>query len=119
MYTNKNRQSFISLQEHNANFQNNQQCRLLNPKYELGKVSKKILLKIINIDREKTKFNQWKNTTSVNLLIESLSVAETFEQISDDERKIILRAKQAFLFDQDLSFFIYYSFIIKISTTTF
>ena len=93
-------------------------------------MSKKILEKIINIVREKTKFNQWKNTKSVidwfenltdkkklkfiqfdicefypsiseNLLIEALNFAETFVHISDDERKIILQAKQSLLFDQD------------------
>jgi hypothetical protein len=131
MYTTTKKQSFISLKDHKANFQNNQQCRLINPaKCDLGKVSKKILKKIIKTVGEKTTFNQWKNTKSVidwfknltdkkklkfiqfdicefypsiseNLLIEALNFAESFVDISDDERKIILQAKQSLLFDQD------------------
>ena len=85
MYTTSNRQRFISLKDHKANFQNNQPCRLLNPtKCELGKVSKKILEKIINIVREKTKFNQWKNTKSLIDWFENLTDKKKLKFIQFD-----------------------------------
>ena len=66
IYTTSKRQAFLTLKDHKPNFQNVQTCRLINPtKSEIGKVSKKILEKIVLTVREKTKFNHWRKTQSV------------------------------------------------------
>ena len=66
IYRTVEREAFITLKDHKNNFANNPSCRLLNPtKPELGKVSKRILEKIISCVREKSGLNQWKNTYSV------------------------------------------------------
>ena len=55
--------AFISLKDHKENFNNNPQCRLINPaKSNLGKVSKTILDRINNNIRIQTRSNQWRNT---------------------------------------------------------
>ena len=132
VYTTAKRQSFITLKDHKPNFQNAQPCRLLNPtNSEIGKVSKKFLEKIVSTVREKTKFNQWKNSSSVidwfknledkkklkfiqfdicefyasiseKLLLEALEFAESFMDISDEEKDIILQAKRNLLFDKNI-----------------
>ena len=54
------RQAFISLKDHNENFQNNPKCRLINPaKNNLELVSKQILDRINKNIRSKTKLSQW------------------------------------------------------------
>ena len=128
IYTTSQRQAFLTLKDHKPNFQNVQTCRLLNPtKSEIGQISKKVLEKIISTVREKTKFNQWRNTQAVidwfkgikdkkrfkfvqfdivefypsiseNLLISALEFAQDFINISDDEKRIILQTKQSILY---------------------
>ena len=113
------RQCFVTLKDHKTNFQNSPSCRLLNPtKTEIGRISKQILEKIVATVRERTKFNQWKNTASVidwfknivnkkrfsfivfdicdfypsiseELLNAALDFAKDFIEISDEDRKII------------------------------
>ena len=54
------RASFITLKDHKENFQNNPQVRVLNPtKCEIGKISKKILERIVKQLRKKLKLKQW------------------------------------------------------------
>ena len=58
--------TFITLKDHNENFQVSLPCRLINPsKYELGKVSKVKLEKINQALIKHLNFNQWKNSSSV------------------------------------------------------
>ena len=124
------REAFITLKDHKSNFSNNPSCRLLNPtKPELGKVSKKLLEKIISAVRQKSGLNQWKNTDSVlnwfkmienkkkksfivfdvvnfyptissDLLRAALEWARNFIDISDQEIDIILQTKKSFLFSK-------------------
>ena len=57
---------FFTLKDHNDNFANNPQVRLINPaKNELGRISKVILDKINLAIREHFSFNQWKNTQNI------------------------------------------------------
>ena len=59
-------QAFVTLKDHEENFQNKPSCRLINPaKSELDLVSKKIIERINNTIRNKTRVNQWKNSASV------------------------------------------------------
>ena len=58
-------ESFITIKDHKDNFENNTKCRLINPaKSELGKVSKKIVARIVTSLKVKRKLNLWKNTDS-------------------------------------------------------
>ena len=130
IYCTSERQSFITLKDHKPTFQNNPSCRLINPsKSEIGKISKKILEKIVSEVRVKTKFNQWKNTHAVinwfkritnkerfcfiqfdicdfyasiseDLLEQSLDFASNFINISDEDRKIIHQARKSLLFSK-------------------
>ena len=60
------RDAFVTIKDHKENYQNNTKCRLINPaKTDLGKVSKKILARIVMKLRELGKFKQWKNSYSV------------------------------------------------------
>jgi ethanolamine utilization protein EutQ (cupin superfamily) len=60
------KQAFITLKDHKPNFNNNTQCRLINPtKSEIGSISKQILDKINNTVIEKTGLLVWKNSHSV------------------------------------------------------
>ena len=55
-----------SLKDHKDHFQEDPKIRLNNPtKPEIGRISKKILQKIITEVKAKTKFNQWINTDDV------------------------------------------------------
>ena len=123
--------AFVTVKDHKENFENNTKCRLINPaKPDLGKVSKKILTRIVTFLRKKTKFNQWKNSFSVidwfnniqdkanlsfiqfdivefypsiseNLLKEALKWAENMVDISAEEIKIILDTKKSILFNNN------------------
>ena len=119
--------NFITLKDHKDNFENKPTCRLINPsKQEIGKIGKQILdsinKKLLNV----TRVNQWKNTSSVlqwfkqlpnkqrcafitfdvvefypsiseTLLQRALDFAANYVTISDDDRHIILQAKQSLL----------------------
>ena len=103
--------------------------RLINPsKQEIGKISKQILDSINKKLLNATRVNQWKNTSSVlqwfkqlpnkqrcafitfdvvefypsiseTLLQRALDFAANYVTISDDDRHIILQAKQSLLFN--------------------
>ena len=125
------RESFQTFKDHKENFQNNKQTRLINPcKPEIGQVSKRIVENVVNVVRNLTGYQQWKNTLSVlqwfkgivnkqnftfiqfdicefypsiteNLLKKSIEWAKTFVPISDDQKQIIFHVRQNFLFDKD------------------
>ena len=64
--TTANKDAFITLKDHKPNFANKPTCRLINPtKSEIGKISKVTLDRINNKITRASKFNQWKNSTSV------------------------------------------------------
>ena len=121
------REPFITLKDHQPNFENKPTCRLINPrKSEIGKVSKQILNGINAKVIESTGMNQWKNTKSVltwfnniadkdqhsfiafevvdfypsisiELLDAALDFASNYDNITDEEREIIMHAKTSCL----------------------
>ena len=123
-------QAFITLKDHMPNFTNKPTCRLINPcKSEIGKISKQVLGRINSKIIKATKLNQWKNTNEViqwynrinnkqkcsfiafdvcefypsiseELLNNALSFASKYDNISDDEKQIIMQAKQSTLFNR-------------------
>lgn len=131
--TTANKDAFITLKDHKPNFANKPTCRLINPtKSEIGKVSKEILDRINNKITRASKFNQWKNSSSViewfktiknkqhhtficfdivefypsiseDLLNRALDFASAYDNISDDERNIITHAKKSILIHQQQS----------------
>ena len=118
---------FITLKDYKPNFANKPTCRLINPtKSEIGKVSKKILDRIISTIAKKRNFDQWKNTTAVinwfksiehkqhssfvcldieefypfisqDLLNKALDFASDYDNITTDERNILIHAKNSIL----------------------
>ena len=119
--------AFITLKDHKPNFANKPTCRLINPtKSEIGKVSKKILDRINSTIAKKHNLHQWKNTAAVidwfksinnkqrlsficfdieefypsisqDLLIKALDFASDYDNITTDERNIIIHAKSSIL----------------------
>ena len=122
------RNAFITLKDHKANFANHPTCRLINPaKSNIGKISRQILQRINNNIRKKTNVTQWTNTSSVlewfkkidnksaytfiefdivefypsisaELLNQALDFAENYDNIKPNERDIIVHAKNLFYF---------------------
>ena len=122
-----NRDAFITLKDHKPNFSNKPTCRLINPtKSEIGKISKEILDRINNKITSTSNFNQWKNTSSViewfkaiknkqhhsficfdivefypsisqDLLNRALDFASAYDNITSEERNIIIHAKNSIL----------------------
>ena len=122
------RDAFITLKDHKPNFANNPTCRLINPtKSEIGKISKQILDRINKNVVNKLKLNQWKNTSavlncfnniqnkskysfiafdvvdfypsiSIDLLNAALDFASNYDNITEDERQLIIHAKQSCLY---------------------
>ena len=118
---------FITLKDYKPNFANKPTCRLINPtKSEIGKVSKKILDRIISTIAKKRNFDQWKNTTTVinwfksiehkqhssfvcldieefypfisqDLLNKALDFASDYDNITTDERNFIIYRKNSIL----------------------
>ena len=131
--TASSRPANVTLKDHKGSFSHNPTCRLLNPtKPEIGRISKQILTKVIDVVRSKTGFNQWKNTNSVlewfraqpnkkrlkfiqfdiqsyypnitpELLGKALDWATSFTPITPDEREIIIHAKRSLLLLQRLT----------------
>ena len=71
-------QSFVTIKDHKDNFRNNTKCRLINPaKPDLGKVSKKILARVVSALKTKSHLQQWRSRfqqwRSHSLLWKSLS----------------------------------------------
>ena len=121
------KEAFITLKDHKPNFANKPTCRLINPtKSEIGKISKRILDRINSRIMRTAKFNQWKNTASAigwfkslknkqhlsficfdieefypsisqDLLNRALDFASTYDNITTDERNIIIHAKKSTL----------------------
>ena len=122
-------EAFITLKDHNDNFESNPKCRLINPaKSELGKVSK-IILDCINQEiRSSTNVNQWRNSQSVinwfkeierksrynfvsfdiveyypsiseELLDKAIAWAKTIVNITDEHVTIIKHARRSVLFN--------------------
>ena len=59
-------EAFISLKDHEENFESNPKCRLINPaKSDSGKISKLILDKVNTYLRTILNVNQWRNTQNV------------------------------------------------------
>ena len=128
LYAFSKRDAYITVKDHKENFRNNTKCRLINPaKSDVGKISKKILSRIVTSVREMSQLNQWKNSFSVvewfkclenkkelsflefdivefypsiteNLLKRALNYAKDYVEISKDDIKIILQTKKALLF---------------------
>ena len=122
-------EAFVTLKDHKENFSQNPKVRLINPnKSQLGKISKSKLDKINRTVREKTKSNQWRSTKDViswfknienkpknnfiqcdidnfypsiteTLLNKALDYASQFCEISDEDRKIIILAKNTLLYN--------------------
>ena len=66
IYPFSERDAFVTIKDHKDNYQDNTKCTLINPaKTDMGKVSKKILARIVMKLQELRKFKQWKNSYSV------------------------------------------------------
>ena len=124
-------EAFITLKDTKPNFQRDPKVRLINPnKSQLGKVSKQILDRINTTIRNSTKPNQWRSTKDViswfkaipnkssfnfiqfdidtfypsiteKLLNKALDYASQFCNISEQDREIILLAKNTLLYNNN------------------
>ena len=124
-------QTFVTIKDHKDNFRNNTKCRLINSaKPELGKVSKKVLSRVVSALKAKTQLKQWKNSFSViewfkslgdkktlsfiqfdivefypsiseKLLKDALNYAKNLVELTKDEIQLILQTKQAILFNKN------------------
>ena len=131
--TTAKKDAFITLKDHKPNFANKPTCRLMNStKSEIGKISKEILDRINSKITRASKFNQWKNSASViewfksienkqhhtfvcfdivefypsisqDLLNKALDFASAYDNITNDERNIIIHAKNSILVHQQQS----------------
>lgn len=125
------KEAFITLKDHKPNFQNNPNCRLINPtKSEIGIISKKLLDNINKALIDQTKVKIWKNTQAVvdwfnnipnknqhtfisfdvcdfypsiteELMTKALDYAAKHTNISTEDREIITHAKKSLLFHKD------------------
>ena len=123
-------ESYITLKDHKENFPARITCRLINPsKTEMGRISKKILQRIVHEIREKTGLNQWRNTRDAlnwfnslqntknakfiqadveafypsitkELLLRSLAWAKTHTYISDLSIDIIIHCRRGVLWHE-------------------
>lgn len=131
MEVNGTNNCFVTLKDHKENFNNNPTTRLINPaKNEVGRISKKILDKINNDLKEKTKVNQWRSTGDViewfnkienkntftfmmfdvkdfypsiseTLLKEALNFAKQHTQVTKNDLDVIMHARKSLLFNED------------------
>ena len=123
--------AFFTLKDHKSDFNSKPAVRIINPtKPEIGKISKKILERIVSQVKLITKLKQMKNTNSVldwfkqmpnkksktfiqfdiesyypsitpEILNKVLDWASTFVNITLKEREIIIKSKQSFLYTGD------------------
>ena len=123
--------AFITLKDHKDNFHTKVPCRLINPaKSEVGILSKSHLSKIIEDVVKRTKFNQWKNTSSTiewfkeitdkstcrfikfdiaefypsiseKLLERAIEYASSMTTITRETVAIIMQARKSLLFDNN------------------
>ena len=126
------KEAFLTLKDHKPAFHDHPTCRLINPsKSETGVISKHILDDINTTIINKTKINQWKNTSSVlkwfnslqhkeslsficfdvcdfypsiteKLLRKAMDFANNYRPISEHERDIIIHAKRSLLFSENV-----------------
>ena len=126
-----NKPAFLYIKDHKENFPANIKCRLINPaKSEIGKISKSILDRINSVIRQKTGVIQWRNTNSViewfngikdkkkckflkfdiaefypsiskEILNNSIQFARKFTDVSEEDERIIIHAKNALLFTEE------------------
>ena len=83
VFATQKRSAFITLKDHKENFANNPSVRIINPsKPEIGRISKKILERIVKEVKLKTKLKQWKN---------SFAVLEWFNKIPNKQNKIFIQ----------------------------
>ena len=129
IYTFPPREAYITIKDHKENYETNTKFRLINPaKTDMGKISKKVLSKIVTSLRNLNIFNQWQNSHSVlewfknlqnkdnlcfiqfdivefypsiteSILKKSIDFARRYVKISDDEAKAILDTKKSLLFN--------------------
>ena len=126
---NKTKQdAFQTVKDHKPNFKNNPTSCLINPtKPELGRVSKKLLSKVVAIVRKKSGLTQWKNTYELlawynnlpdkhkanfisfnicsfypsiteELLRKAIDHAGKYVQISDEEKEILFHTSKSLLY---------------------
>ena len=125
------KQAFITLKDHNDNFENTLPCRLINPaKSETGIISKVILDKINNAVRRAIGVNQWRSSNTViewfksikekekhtfisfdvvnfyptiteKLLKRAIGFAKEYTNIPTKDISIIMHARKSVLFDKD------------------
>ena len=131
IFVNDKQNCFITIKDHQPNFQNIPTVRLLNPaKNELGRISKTSLDKInVNL-RNLPHLHQWKNTPEVSdcfkgidnkqsyncimfdnkdfypsiakeLLTDTLTFGETIINLVDHDKKIIYHSRKSLLFNQE------------------
>ena len=128
VFTTAKQEAFNTLKDHKPNFSNKPTTRLINPtKPQLGRVSKQLLSKIIEIVREKSGLNQWKNTydflnffnnlqdkgsksfikfdicnfypsITEELLRKAIDHAAKYTEISDDEKEILFHTSKSVLY---------------------
>lgn len=121
-------EAFLTLKDHKPALHDHLPCRLINPsKSTISVISKHILDDINTTFTNKTKINQWKNTSGVlkrfnglqpkeslsficfdvcdfyptiteKLLHKALDFANSYRPISEHERDIIIHAKRSLLF---------------------
>ena len=121
----------MTLKDHKSEFATNPSVRVINPtKPEIGRISKKILERIVSQVKIITKLKQWKNSVSVldwfkqipnknnksfiqfdidsyypsitpEILTKALDWASTFVTITQEERDIIMKSKQSFFYIGD------------------
>ena len=128
IYAFQPREGYVTIKDHKENYKTNTKYRLINSaRSDMGKVSKKILSRIITSIRESGIFNQWKSFHSVinwfkglqnkdkltfvqfdiveyypniteDILKKALDFAKSFIPITPEEMNIILKTKKSLLF---------------------
>ena len=122
-------ESYITIKDHKEDFPNKISCRLINSsKFDIGKINKTILDKIITKIVFLTNVNQWKNSTSVTewyktipnknqyrfvmfdiesfypsisleLFNETLNFVKNLTDISETDVSIVMQARKTLLFN--------------------
>ena len=79
------KEAFVTLKDTKPNFINDPKCRLINPtKFEIAKISKKILTRVVDELKVKTKLQLWKNTDAVIDWFENLQNKKDLRFVSFD-----------------------------------
>lgn len=97
------KQCYVTIKDHKANFANNTKCRLINPtKSNTGKISKQLLQDINSKVREEQTLLQWRNTSSVIQWFQSLNDKTNLQFIQLDIQDFYASITET-LFDQAIS----------------